>query len=383
LGHHWRAAVAVVGLLLVTGYGLSGLTRVDAGEVGVVRRFGRVLPDDLEPGLHWRWPWPVERVSKVRPGRLRTLEVGFRTLGGRRRRGAEAGSWDSPHGVVVQRYPDEAVMATGDGKLVELQATVHYTIADVRVFLFGVGEPEAALRQATEAVLRELAAGWQFTPLLTRKREEFQRQALARLKERCEAGPGRLGIRLEGLWLQELHPPPEVVTYYHQVANATEGAKQAINEEEARKILRLQQAESSRLRELRLAEADRQRVILQAEADLYVFGQRWQARRRLSLAQEVRLFLTTLGQARPGQSQDELNGIYARLRREELERQARWSDDRLRREVLARTLPGRDMVLVDAPGWLASFLYALDQMREVVPLFFPPERGQRPRPHEP
>ena len=381
VGHHWRAVLAVVALLLVAGLGLSGLTQVDAGEVGVVRRFGRVLPDDLEPGLHWRWPWPVERVSKLRPSRLRSLEVGFRTLGGPRRAKAEGGSWESLHGDGIQRYPDEAVMVTGDGKLVELQATVHYTIADVRVFLFEVSEPEVVLRQATEAVLRELAAGWRFTPLLTRRREEFQRQALARLKARCEgSGPGRLGIHLVGLWLQELHPPPEVVASYHEVARATETAKMEINKAEEKKILRLQKAESERLRDFRQAEAERQRVILQAETDLYVFLQRWQARRRLTWGQEVRLFFAALGQSRPGQSQDELKSLYTRLRGQELQRQARWSDDRLRREVLAKTLPGRDMVLVDAPKGLASFLYALEQLREVLPQFFSAERSQRPRP---
>jgi hypothetical protein len=35
---------------------------------------------DLKPGLHVRWPWPVETVARIRPGEVRSVEVGFRSL---------------------------------------------------------------------------------------------------------------------------------------------------------------------------------------------------------------------------------------------------------------------------------------------------------------
>src|SRR5437667_9866381 len=38
----------------------SGLFTVGPGEVGMRLRFGRILASDLEPGLHFRWPWPFE-----------------------------------------------------------------------------------------------------------------------------------------------------------------------------------------------------------------------------------------------------------------------------------------------------------------------------------
>jgi len=58
-----------------------------------------------------------------------------------------------------QRYADESVVITGDDNLADVLATVHYSIRNVRVYLFEVGDPEAALRQATEAALRDVAAG--------------------------------------------------------------------------------------------------------------------------------------------------------------------------------------------------------------------------------
>jgi membrane protease subunit HflK len=57
----------------------SGLHTLDAGERGIVLRFGEyraVIP----PGLHWRAPWPVETVSVVDTGYVETFEYTDRML---------------------------------------------------------------------------------------------------------------------------------------------------------------------------------------------------------------------------------------------------------------------------------------------------------------
>ena len=43
---------------------------------------GRPVEEDLGPGLYWRWPWPVEAVTRVQPALVRTVEVGFRAAPG-------------------------------------------------------------------------------------------------------------------------------------------------------------------------------------------------------------------------------------------------------------------------------------------------------------
>src|SRR5206468_3172771 len=81
LGHRWRAAFAAVVVLALLGHAATGLYAIQPDEVGLVRRFGRPMPDEMEPGLHWRWPWPVESVTRVRPDLVRTVEIGFRSSG--------------------------------------------------------------------------------------------------------------------------------------------------------------------------------------------------------------------------------------------------------------------------------------------------------------
>ena len=70
-------------------------------------------------------------------------------------------------------------MITGDGNLVELQATVRYTVSDPRVYLFEVSDPPAVVRDAAESVLREMTAGRTFGDLLTTsdRRRRFTAEA--------------------------------------------------------------------------------------------------------------------------------------------------------------------------------------------------------------
>src|SRR5262249_27602814 len=73
--HAWGLAMAVV-FLLLAGYALTGLTTVGPDEFAVVRRFGKPV-DDLGPGWHWRYPWPIEEVARVSQ-QVRIVTLGFR-----------------------------------------------------------------------------------------------------------------------------------------------------------------------------------------------------------------------------------------------------------------------------------------------------------------
>src|SRR5262249_23180050 len=145
----------------------------------------RPLPGDLGPGLYWRWPWPVEEVSRVQPDRVRSVEIGFRTEAAGPALPA-ARAWSSPHGTDgLRRAPDEAVMIAGDGNLIELQGTLRYPVADPRAYLFGSADAPALLRGAAEAVLREMAGARAFADLLTTDRDRFHAEALERIRARC------------------------------------------------------------------------------------------------------------------------------------------------------------------------------------------------------
>jgi P-type Cu+ transporter len=381
LGHHWRpVGVAFVAFVLAV-YVASGLTQIGPDEVGVVRRFGRPLADDLGPGLHWCWPWPVDEVALLQPDRVRTVEIGFRTSLPGAIPGARA--WSSPHGNDgVQRMPEEAVMITGDGNLVELQGSLRYTVADPRTYLFGTADPAAVLRSAAESVLREMTASRTFADLLTTDRGRLQGEALDRLRQRSqELGPAGLGVRLEGLSLHDLHPPQEVVQSYHRVTEAMEERDERINQARAA-ALTAEREQLARSRQTVLqAEAAKEQTVRLANARLEEFRARYRARTELPPALENQLLEETKTASAAGQGGAAATQDYQRRRGELLAIQAVLTDFRLYWQRLGDALAGREKVIVDAdrvPGrrhlWLAPF----DPPR--LPPSVSGERGSRERP---
>jgi Cu+-exporting ATPase len=350
LGHHVKAALAVLGVLLAAGWALAGLTQIGPDEVGVERRFGRVLPDDLGPGLHWCWPWPVGTVTRVQPGRVRTIEIGFRTLAGSPTAAARA--WSSSHGNDgLRRVSDEAVLITGDGNLLEVQATVRYTIDPDRlhVYLFEVADPEAIVRSAAESVLRERVAATPFAAILTTDRGALQAQVLKELSARCSAyGPEGLGIRLGGLALHDLHPPQEVVRAYHDVTRAMERRDLLVNQAEAEALKKVREQEGKNLAIVREAEAARDREVRMAKARLDAFTARYEQRSRLSWAREWQLFRDAWRAVDRGLPVEQAGREYQRRRGEALAAQEALTDFRLYWDMLAGALAGRDKVFIDS-----------------------------------
>jgi Cu+-exporting ATPase len=379
LAHQWKPAVAVLFLFVVGGWTLSGFNAIGPDEIGVVRHFGRPT-DTLEPGLHWCWPWPIDDVKRVWPSRIYTLEIGFRSLSGGKS-GPSASSWSSTHANEgVRRMPEESVMITGDGNLLELQGTLRYTLADPRRYLFEATDPEAILRGAAESVLREIVAGHSFAELLTGERGRFQELALERLHRRCaEYGDKGMGIRLEGLDLHDLHPPQDVVDAYHDVTRAMEVRDMLVNrgEEKVVRDKRRQQAEG--LKQEREADAEARRKILFSHANRSAFEGRYRLRNRLDWAEEWRLFSAAWNEMSKGRSASSVADDYLRRRREALTRQQMLVDFRLYWETLASALSNRDKILIDAdklPGRLNLWLIPFAPFTFPMPGMTPAPRSQ-------
>jgi Cu+-exporting ATPase len=382
LSHRWKPVAA--GVLVVLGglYLLSGCTIIGPDEVGVVRRFGRALEPDLTPGLHWCWPWPVEQVTRLQRDRIHTVEIGFRTVPGKQAAAASL-SWSSAHGDDgIQRFPEEAVMITGDGNLVEVQAVVRYTVSRPHVYLFEVRDPDEVLRGTAEGVLREMIAARTFELVLTSERGRFQEEVLTQLRDRCDRyGPAKegLGIELESVSLLDLHPPQEVVEAYYNVTRAMEARDKTITDAEADALRTERTAHSDAVQIVQRAEAARNEVIREAEAAQAVFLARQRARTHLSLEQEVALLGAAAEDLLAGKTAAEAYQRYDRRRRDRLALQVALTDFRLFWDSLGQALAGRDKLIVDAdkvPGRRHLLLFDPSQFAIPVPML--PLPSQQP-----
>lgn len=204
----------------------------------VVTRFGKVHAE-LDPGWHWRWPAPFERVYREKTDRLRTLAYGFRNREETETSGRpKVIDWTSPHESTGEHpVPEESLLLTADEVPIELTAEVQYRITDLREFLFGNAEPQETLRALTGQSLRSLTARTSLDEMLTVARPRIEQECLSQLQNRVK--PLGLGLEVAAVHLTEVHPPRGVVSSYRDVANAWEVKEQQINEAQAAAMSRL------------------------------------------------------------------------------------------------------------------------------------------------
>jgi Cu+-exporting ATPase len=297
-----RAALAVAGALLLLFFATSGWTAIAPDEVGALQRFGR-YQGELGPGLHLRWPPPIERVTVVAPDRVRSLEIGFRAAAA-----LASGplNWEASHGRALLDPPeDEGLLLTGDGRYVELAATLHYTIdrqdpESIRHFVFGLAGGDAALRPMAESAVRETIGRRELLDLLTVGRLEVEEAAAALLRSRLRAG--RFGVAVRRVAFQDIHPPLAVLDAYRDVSRAKSDQQRSINEATALGESALAEAEgrSSALKSAALASRGRQLAIAASAAD--TFSGLREARGYAPALTDLRLFWKMVADALGGKT---------------------------------------------------------------------------------
>ena len=275
----------------------SGLRMIDPQEVGLVQRFGRHVGGELGPGLHLRWPWPVDRVTRVEPDRLRMAAVGSPRGATLSDTATEAGAepsyeWNVRHAGFDETPPLERLMLTGDENLVEVAARIHYRVADAAAFAFATADPALLVETSAERSLRTVLAGHSLDDVLTGKRDGIEKAWHAHLS--ALLGSLGAGVEVVSATVQDAHPPLDVVDAFRDAASALEERETLIDEAEGYALERLPIARGEARRQLLEAEAYRNRRVEAGRGGSERFELRAGAYRRANDLHRFRLQLQTI-----------------------------------------------------------------------------------------
>jgi membrane protease subunit HflK len=219
LGSHFssRNPVAIVVLVvLVLFVGVNSYYRVDPEETAVIQRFG-ALVRTTDPGPHFKIPFGIETVQKVRDRRVLQLESGYRTVkAGARSQFAEKG------------FEEQARMLCGDLNVIDLQWTVQYQIKDPKAFLFRVEDVEAAINDISESVVRRVVGNRYADDVLTVGRASIADMAKVEMQQILDSY--NTGIRIVAVQLQNANPPNPVKAAFNEVNEAGQEKERMIND---------------------------------------------------------------------------------------------------------------------------------------------------------
>jgi len=278
---------------------LNGFYTLGPDEAGLIERFGRKALPYREPGLHYKLPWPVERLIRIQAHRVRTVEIGFRSNSSTPDSEPAAYEWNVQHrSGRFQRKPEESLMLTGDQNMIELNATVHYDLVRPDDYLYRQLDGDTTVRAAAESVLQSIATATPLDDVLTTGRREMERKAAAELQRRLDRYQS--GIRVLHVQLEDVHPSLEVVDAFRDVSGAFEEKNRLVNEAEGYRNEQVALARGNAEAQVRNAEAYTLGRKNRAEGDASRFVQQEAAFRAAPGPNELRLYLETVEQVLPG-----------------------------------------------------------------------------------
>lgn len=191
----------------------TGFYIVDQGSRGVVLTFGENTAITL-PGPRWHIPYPIETVEIVNQEQVRTIEVGYRSLG---------------EGATQQLK--ESLMLTGDENIIDLQFAVQYNLKSVEDFLFNNRSVEGSVRGAAETAIREVVGKSDMDFVLYEGREEIAIKTKSLMQSILDLY--QTGINITSVTMQNAQPPQQVQAAFDDAVKAKQDLERQKNEGQA------------------------------------------------------------------------------------------------------------------------------------------------------
>jgi membrane protease subunit HflK len=194
--------------------------------------------------MHYRVPWPVDRLDVVKTTNVMKVGVGFTIPTG-----------------------DSAVLSgmellTGDTNIVNAALVLQYVVRDPAEFLFQIEDPQSLVEAVAEGVLTETVVGMPIDEVLTNGRVAVQERVKANTQEVLDRWHS--GVRIVSASIMSLTLDRSVVQAFQDVADAMADREKVINEARAyasnlipktRGEARMQLSEAEAYRQQRVADA--------------------------------------------------------------------------------------------------------------------------------
>ena len=193
-GNPLRWVIIGLALLLV----FSSFQLIGEQQRGVVLRFGQ-FARIMQPGPNFKWPWPIESVTKVNATEIKT-------------------------------FSNTVPVLTKDENIVTVSLNVQYRISDPRLYLFGSRNADEVLKQAAQSAVREQVGRSDLDTVLG-VRGPLGSSAKERLQHSLDAY--RTGLVVTELNLPDARPPTEVQPAFDEVNSAQQVRESLVNQAQA------------------------------------------------------------------------------------------------------------------------------------------------------
>jgi membrane protease subunit HflK len=272
-----RMFILIFAALIVVFLASSSVYRVDTDQQGVVLRFGQFVRSE-PPGLHFKFPYPVETVFLPTVTRINRIDIGMRDAGGNS----------------VNNVAEESLMLTGDENIIDISFTVRWRIKaeEATHYLFEVEDPERTVKAIAESTMREVVGQSNIQSLLTTGRSEVQSRVKALMQTALDNY--KAGIEVTEVQLQNSNPPAAVIDAFRDVQAAQ--ADQERSQFEANKYANnvVPEARGKAAQITQAAEAYREQTVAAAQGEAQRFLSVYNEYKKAKDVTRRRIYLETM-----------------------------------------------------------------------------------------
>ena len=274
--------VFIVIIILAAVY--SSIYTVKQDEVGVVQLFGKYTRT-TPPGLNFKMPLGIEKVTKVNVKQIQTEEFGFSSG-----RTASRGRFSSSESASV------SLMLTGDLNVALVPWIVQYRIKDPFNYLFKVRDVRRLLVDMSEATMR-LVVGDRSVNEVISKRNEIAVEARGLLQNELDLAEA--GLHIVTIEMKKTNVPGPVQPSFNEVNQSIQEKEQMIYQakEDYNKAIPAARGEAERT--VKAAEGYALDRVNRAKGDAARFTALWTEFNKARDVTKRRLFLEAMREIYP------------------------------------------------------------------------------------
>jgi membrane protease subunit HflK len=255
---------------------------VNPGEQALLERWGRPREVVLNPGLHLKMPWPVDKVFRFHTDKIQSFRIGMAA--------------DEDHGRTItwnvqhEEKPLNLMVASRDSgastdtnsatgavpvDLLTVGIPVQYQIKDIRAFAYNhVNSSNLLERLATREVVRYLV-GVDLFDILSKGKEKASKDLETAIQK--AADDQKMGVKIVLVGLEDIHPPQKVAQAFENVVGARQESEASIRQAEGYAASTVERARGEADRLVRESEGYRFQRVAAADAQAARFKQQVQA----------------------------------------------------------------------------------------------------------
>jgi membrane protease subunit HflK len=210
----FTAYALIAGIILVIIYDTGFQVQMD--EEAIVERFGKPLDTKaLQPGFHFKFPRPVDKVRTIKAKQVHEL-----FLGNISKEVEKPLIWGLEHGQEVH-------FISGDNNFFNPYIVIHYRIKDLYKYLYNISNPETLIEDIAYKTLQNVFTTKSFYQVAITYRKEMDlvvETALQKALDEIDTG-----LEIVSVNVKDIHPPIRISESFEEVIASYQKKEEMIN----------------------------------------------------------------------------------------------------------------------------------------------------------